>query len=151
MLSVVKPDVLSSAGSLLLCAGQESGCEAAVHAMKDIFNAQSTDAALLVDADNAFNSLNRAVLLHNIQFLYPPMAIYIRNCYNTPSRLSVLGGTEISSSEGTKQGDALAPPVYAIGIMPIMEAIKSDDRVKHLAFADDDLSGAGNLASLRRW
>ena len=34
--------------------------------------------------------------------------------------------------------------------IPIIEAIKSDNRVKHVAFADD-LSGAGNLASLRRW
>ena len=41
-------------------------------------------------------------------------------------------------------------PVYAIGIIPIIEAIKSDNRVKHVTFADD-LSGAGNLASLRRW
>ena len=41
-------------------------------------------------------------------------------------------------------------PVYAIGITPIIEAIKSDNRVKQVAFADD-LSGAGNLASLRRW
>ena len=35
-------------------------------------------------------------------------------------------------------------------IIPIMVVVKSDDRVKHVAFADD-LSGAGNLASLRRW
>ena len=78
------------------------------------------------------------------------MAIYIRNCDNAPPRLFVLGGTEISSSEGTTQGDPLAMPVDAIGIIPIMEVIKSDNRVKHVAFADD-LSGAGNVASLRRW
>ena len=62
----------------------------------------------------------------------------------------VLGVTEISSSEGTTQDDPLAMPVYAnaIGIIPIMEAIKPDYRVKHVAFADD-LSRAGNLAALR--
>ena len=69
ILSVIKPDVISSVGNLQPCAGREGGCEAAVHAMKDIFNAHSTDAVLLVDADNAFNSLNRAVLLPNIQYL----------------------------------------------------------------------------------
>jgi hypothetical protein len=151
ILSVIKPDIINSAGNLQLCAGQASGCEAAVHAIKDIFDAQSTDAALLVDADNAFNSLNRAVLLHNIRYLCPPMATYIRNCYSIPSRLFVLGGTEILSSEGTTQGDPLAMPVYAIGITPLLEVIKSEDaRIKHVAFADD-LSGAGNLTHLRTW
>ena len=118
ILSVIKPEILSSAGNLQLCAGQAGGCEAAVHAMSDIFEEEETDALLLVDADNAFNSLNRRVLLHIIQYLCPPIAIYIRNCYSVQSRLFVLGGTEISSSEGTTQGDPLAMPVYAIGITP---------------------------------
>ena len=91
ILSVIKPEILSSAGNLQLCAGQPGGCEAAVHAISDIFEEEETDALLLVDADNAFNSLNRRVLLHNIQYLCPPMAIYIRNCYSVPSRLFVLG------------------------------------------------------------
>ena len=145
---------MSSAGKLQLCAGQASGCEAAVHAIGDIFYEQSTDALLLVDADNAFNYLNRKVLLHNIRYQCPPMAIYIRNCYSTPSRLFVLGGVEILPSEGTTQGDPLAMPVYAIGITPLLEVIKpstsGDHGVKHAAFADD-LGGAGELWHLRRW
>jgi hypothetical protein len=107
ILSVIKPEIVSSAGNLHLCAGQASGCEAAVHAIGDIFDKQSTGALLLVDADNAFNCLNRKVLLHNIRYQCPSMAIYIRNCYSTHSRLFVLGGVEILSSEGTTQGDPL--------------------------------------------
>ena len=76
ILSVIKPEILSSAGNLQLCAGQAGG----VHAMSDIFEEEETNTLLLVDADNAFNSLNRRVLLHNIQYLCPPMAVYIRNC-----------------------------------------------------------------------
>ena len=82
------------------------------------------------------------------------MAIYIRNCYCVPSRLFVLGGVEILSSEGTTQGDPLAMPVYAIGIRPLLEAIKpgtmDTSRVRHVAFADD-LGGAGELIHLRNW
>ena len=78
ILSVIKPEIVSSAGNLQLCAVQASGCEAAVHAIGDIFDEQSTDALLLVDADNAFNCLNRKVLLHNIRYQCPPMAIYTR-------------------------------------------------------------------------
>ena len=74
------------------------------------------------------------------------MAIYIRNCYCVPSRLFVLGGVEILSSEGTTQGDLPA--------MPVMEAIKTGtmdtSRVGHVAFADD-LGGAGELMHLRNW
>ena len=103
ILPVIKPEIFSSLGNLNLCAGQAGGCEAAVHAMSDVFE-EEANALLLVDADDAFNSLNRRVLLDNIQYLCPSMAIYIKNCYSVPSRLFVLGGTEISSSEGTTQG-----------------------------------------------
>ena len=48
---------MSSAGNLQLCAGHAGECEAAVHAMSDIFDEEATEALLLVDAGNAFNSL----------------------------------------------------------------------------------------------
>jgi hypothetical protein len=51
------------------------------------------------------------------------MAIYIRNCYTTPSHLFVLGGVEILSSQETAQGDPLAMPVYAIGNTPLLKVI----------------------------
>ena len=147
IMSIIKPDIMSCAGNLQLCAGVASGCEAAVHAIGDIYEEESTDAQLLIDADNAFNSLNRKVFLDNIRYLCPPKAIYIRNCYCVPSRLFVHGGVEILSSKGTIQDDPLAMPVYAIGITPLLEATKvigtqDTPRVKHAAFADD-LGGAG--------
>ena len=83
IISVIKPDILNSAGSLQLCAGLPSGCEAAAHAMNDIFKEEDTDALLLVDASDAFNTLNRKFLLHNIKYLCPHMATYIRNCYRS--------------------------------------------------------------------
>ena len=48
-----------SGGSIQLCAGQDAGCEAAVHAMEQLFTADDTEAMILVDATNAFNRLNR--------------------------------------------------------------------------------------------
>ena len=61
ILSIVKTDISKSAGNLQLCAGQEAGCEAAVHTMQSLFHSSSTQAVLLVDASNALNSLNRRV------------------------------------------------------------------------------------------
>ena len=54
-----------------LCAGQEAGCEAEMHAMGEIFRQEETDALLFVDATNAFTSLNRNTMIHNIQYLCP--------------------------------------------------------------------------------
>ncbi len=159
IISVIKPDILMSTGSLQLAAGLPSGCEAAAHAMEEIFQEEETDAILLVDASNAFNSLNRQVLLHNIRYLCPPMATYVKNCYGSPSRLFVMGGKEILSQEGTTQGDPMAMPAYTVGIAPLLKMIQvreddvstaSDEKVKHAAYADD-LGGAGVLGYLRTW
>ena len=110
----IKPQIMDRAGDLQLCAGQNSGCEAAVHAMSEIFAEDETDAVLLVDATNAFNSINRKVMLHNIKYICPAMAVYTFNCYVTFSRWFVQGGKEIVSAEGTTQGDPLAMPLYAV-------------------------------------
>ena len=49
---------IDAAGPLQVCAGHLAGCEAAVHAMRQVFDASDTNAIILVDASNAFNSLN---------------------------------------------------------------------------------------------
>ena len=104
----IKPEIMESSGSLQLCGGQKAGCEAAAHAMREIFESEETDAVLFIDASNAFNSLNREALLHNIKYLCPPMATYLSNCYRTPARLFVTGGKELLSAEGTTQGCPMA-------------------------------------------
>ena len=62
----------------------------------DIFEKNNeTEAVLLVDATNVFNSINRKALLHNIDSLCPGISIYIYNCYVVPARLFNIGGKEI--------------------------------------------------------
>eukprot|EP00794_Sanderia_malayensis_P017856 gene17856-biopygen15283 len=86
VIQIVKSDIMESAGNLQLCAGQKAGSEVAVHAIPDIFEESASDALLLVDATNAFNALNRKSLLHNIQYLCPPISTYVRNRYLILSR-----------------------------------------------------------------
>ena len=45
-MSVVKTDVTKAAGALQLCSGQDSGSEAAIHAMHDIFEDNETEAVI---------------------------------------------------------------------------------------------------------
>jgi hypothetical protein len=68
ILAVVSNDVQSAAGPLQLCAGQSAGVEAGVHGMRSLFLADETDGVLLIDAENAFNKVNRAAVLWNVQF-----------------------------------------------------------------------------------
>ena len=65
ILRIISHDIEEAAGPLQVCAGQEGGCEAAVHAMREIFQKPESEAVLLVNA-NAFNALNRLASLHNI-------------------------------------------------------------------------------------
>ena len=94
-MSVTKQDVIDACGSMPVCAGHKSGSEAAVHAMRSIFDADDTDAVLLIDASNAFNSLNRAAALHNITVLCPSIATYAINTYRRHARLFIMGGKEL--------------------------------------------------------
>ena len=59
-------------------------------------------------------------MLHNIQYLCPAMTTYTYNCYAKASRLFVQGGKEITSAEGTTQGDPIAMPLYAVAITPLL-------------------------------
>ena len=68
ILRVVGPNIRLATGMVQLCAGQKSGCESAVHAMRTLFNGDA-EGVLLVDATNAFNLIN----LH--WFKYHPLPL----------------------------------------------------------------------------
>ena len=54
------------AGSTQLCAGQEAGCEVGVHSITALFEDPSSEAAIFVDATNAFKLLTRQTTLLNV-------------------------------------------------------------------------------------
>ena len=73
--------------------------------MHKIFESNEREAILIVDAENAFNSINRKALLHNIEYLCPAIATFLYNCHAISTRLFIIGGKELRSREGTTQGD----------------------------------------------
>ena len=78
VLYTIGGDIKEAAGSIQLCTDQTSGCEAAVHAMNQVYNEEDT---LLVDASNAFNCLNRNTALPNIRHFCLPLATILINTY----------------------------------------------------------------------
>ena len=87
VMSVTRMDVQKACGPLQLCAGQPAGVESAIHAMRSIFEDEESDGVLLIDADNAFNRVNRAVALWNIQFTCPAMKHILINFYRKSTRI----------------------------------------------------------------
>ena len=85
-----------------------------MYSMKEIFEDKQTDADILVNASNEFNSLNRNAALHNIQILCPQLSMILINTYRLPVRMIVFGSKDIVSNEGTTQGDSLAVSFYAL-------------------------------------
>ena len=148
ILDVVKSDIQSVAGPLQLCAGQDAGCEAAVHSMHAIFDDPNTEAVLLIDASNAFNNLNRQVALENISINCPSIFPALANMYRQPAKMFV-GGETLLSSEGTTQGDPLAMPMYALATIPLIKKIATKN-TKQVLYADD-AAGGGPLESLKQW
>ena len=71
ILAVTRSDLREAAGAEQLCAGQIAGIEAAIHSVRCAFSDDESDAVLLVDATNAFNTSNRQVALINVRHLCP--------------------------------------------------------------------------------
>ena len=147
VLAVIREDVQDAAGSAQLCAGQISGCEAAVHSVRESFQLEDTEAALLVDASNAFNSINRMSTLKNIQLICPPFANILINCYRDPTKLFI-DGDALYSQEGTTQGDPLGMPMYALATVPLIDSLNAP--VDQVWYADD-AAATGKIANLRTW
>ena len=147
VMRTVKRDLQDAVGSIQLCAGQDAGCEAAVHAMECIFAEDDTEAMTLVDATNAFNRLNRQVTLVNCEVICSALSPILTNTYRNNSWLFVDGQCMLSK-EGTTQGDPLAMAMYAIGTQPLIRRL--DGIAKQVWYADDSAAGS-SLERLRRW
>ena len=96
---------------------------------------------VLVDATNAFNSLNRQAALQTIHYLCLPLATctVLTNTYREDTELFIDGET-LLCWERTTKGDPLAMAMYAVGILILFNQLKSVD-AKQAWFADDATAG----------
>ena len=122
---VLKEDIQLADGPLQAATGLQSGAEAAIHSMQCMFEDDRTDAVILVDARNAYDSLNRQAALHNIRVICPQIATILINTYRRPARLIILGASDIYSLEGTTQGGNFAVAFYALGTTPLVNTLQS--------------------------
>ena len=63
-------------------------------------------------------------MLHNLKLICHIIATYLINCCATPSRLFIVGGGEILSSEGTTQGDSTDMGANTSGILSLIKFLR---------------------------
>ena len=77
---------------------------------------------LLVDFKNAFNLVDRSVLLQEARGRCPSIAPWVEFCYVRPARL-YYEDSILWSSQGVQQGDPLGPLLFALALHPLIHAI----------------------------
>ena len=97
------PDyMLNDAGPLQVSAGLKGGAEAAICVMKEIYQQDSIESIILIDAGNAFNSMNQQTKRHCTTFSKSvSLTTVLINTYWKLSWLFITGGDEILSKDGT--------------------------------------------------
>lgn len=103
------------------------GCEAAVHATRTylLLNKNSSKILLKIDFENAFNSVERDVMLNEIKKHTPSIYPFMWQCYSKPSFL-FFGNDTIMSQVGAQQGDPCGPLAFSLSIQPIIEGMASE-------------------------
>ena len=138
MIDITGDDVQAECLADQLCSGIKAGIEGAIHAFSSMFDELSNDGwgLLLMDASNAFNSVNRAAAIWNSRILWSRSSRYIFNAYQGYAMLFIAGSkTYILSREGVTQGDPMAMLVYGIAILPLTKKLKNLEKWKQNWYA----------------
>ena len=80
-----------------------------------------------VRQSNAFNTLNREAMMHNIGIFCPTLTTFMQNTYRQPAHPILSDRSTIPSEEGTTQGDRTAMAMYALGLVALQEKSKSTE------------------------
>ena len=122
-ISVLKNYIINCTGSWQICVAREAGIEEAVHSLNSICNDENNDSVLLVNASNALNFLNHEIFPHSISFICPTIFVFIKICYNCPSRLIILGGKKLKSNESITLGNPVSMAIYGIGVTTLIKML----------------------------
>ena len=138
--------------------GLETGIEGDIYAAKEMWQEMDKEAEVgftLVDARNAFNEINRIVMLWTVRRIWPSESTFIFNCYKHHNTLTIRGDNRFTcylhSQEGVTQGCLLAMVLYALGLIPLIKILKHQiQQLQNTWFADDGAAG-GKWEDIKCW
>ncbi|GKC34088.1 RNA-directed DNA polymerase, eukaryota, reverse transcriptase zinc-binding domain protein [Tanacetum coccineum] len=92
---------------------------------------------LLVDFKNAFNLVDREVMLHEVCLRCPAISRWVEFCYSNPARL-YYGEHTLWSCQGVQQGDPLGPLLFSLVLHPLICKIRDSFSLSlHAWYLDD--------------
>jgi hypothetical protein len=123
------------------------GVEAPVHAIRELHDSNRLRALVSLDWRNAFNSIDRVYMAHEINKRAPGLARLYAWSYRDDSLLILSYAfveadliASILSQSGVRQGDVLGPLFFSIGVATTMERLAALPSTHPWAYLDDILS-----------
>nr|GEY26945.1 hypothetical protein [Tanacetum cinerariifolium] len=120
--------------------GVPGGGEAIMHAVNRLVEDRGDDVGilmLLVDFQNAFNLVDRTVMLQEVRLHCPAISHWVEFCYSSPARL-YYGEHSLWSWQGVQQVDPLGPLLFSLVLHPLVCKIRdSFDLCLHAWYLDD--------------
>ncbi|GJZ69890.1 putative reverse transcriptase domain-containing protein [Tanacetum coccineum] len=120
--------------------GIPGGCEAVVHSVNRLIESKGNEVGLsmlLVDFKNAFNLVDRGVLLEETRVRCPSISPWVEFCYARPARL-YYDDSVLWSCQGVQQGDPLGPLLFALALHPLVQTINQSCELTLQAWYLDD-------------
>ena len=116
----------------------EGACETIPMAIQNWILAHAKDpswAALQVDVENAFNSIDRAAISEEVGSTAPELQNWVNLCYAAHSLLFI-DGEPITSEQGVQQGDPLGPLLYSLAWQRVVRKLPPELAI-NLWYLDD--------------
>ncbi|GJZ21849.1 putative reverse transcriptase domain-containing protein [Tanacetum coccineum] len=120
--------------------GVPGGGEAILHAVNRLVEDRGDDVGLsmlLVDFQNAFNLVDRTVMLEEVRLRCPAISRWVEFCYSSPARL-YYGEHSLWSCQGVQQGDPLGPLLFSLVLHPLICKIRDSFNLCLQAWYLDD-------------
>ena len=119
--------------------GTQMGCEKIIHTVRSFIHSSldSENILLKLDFKNAFNTIERDIMLKSFQEKFPDLYPFVWQSYRYPTNL-FYDSKLILSQIGCQQGDPLGPLLFSLFIQPLVQQLNSQ---LNLFYLDDGTLG----------